>query len=438
MSAAIDGVRNIYAERALIFYTWMDDCLLDQFVPDDFYDDTHKELWRQMTEAKATHGELRDGIVKSFGPQTAIQIMNCHLEWDEEKLYGLGTVTAAAEAVRECSRRRALAIKLNEIKGMAINSAVTTETIAKELAAVDIPSTDPVSSDHSMRGVMERTLKVLQGRSSGEVKTVPIGIPDLDEKTGGLYPAEMTVIGARPGTGKTALALHIACTAAQAGKRVVFLSREMSDVQIGERILARRGVSMARSRRGTLLPKEWTAAQEAMFDEWMGNIIVDAASTTVSGLRAQCKRAASAGGLDLVVIDYLQLVRPEDDNGSRNDQIAKISWSIKDLARTLNVAVVVLSQLNRETKTRTDSRPQLTDLRDSGAIEQDADSVWLLHAPKQSDDPQIQTLIDFTQGEPRTLIMVDIAKARQSTTGEVYVMFQKSLMTFTTIRPQNP
>lgn len=430
---------NYDAERRLL-YTVMayseNKKLLDSVEAEDFYDETNQRI---VTAAKAIQatGKVPDMVTLlnyPNGKDLVLRLMEYrHTEAFEDRY----DVEQYIPLLRDLRLRRDAYRSLQDICGELCNSDTTTdELVAKASQSVAaLEGHQRTQTDTSLQGVLQRTYDTIAARATGKLTTVSTGIPELDEITGGLFPGEMTVIGARPGTGKTALTLQIAETAALNGQRVVFVSREMSDVQIGERILARYGVDMARSRVGRLRESDWAAAQKAMRNEAFRNILIDNRSTTVTKVRTNCRRWIAKGGLDLVCVDYLQLVHPEGNVGSRNDQVASISWAFKELAVELNVPVLLLSQLNREAKGRTDPTPLLTDLRDSGSIEQDADNVWMLYCPKRVDDPDIQALIDANEGSERAVVGISIAKARQSTVGMVYTQFLKSQMRFIDTRP---
>lgn len=428
---------NEIAEQRLIYkiFCGREKYLLDEVEPLDFYSEANQRI---VAAGKAIMAKDRAPDLVTLGAETdvaTVQLVGSYRRAELDEEYGFDP-TGYVEILRELRKRREAYAAIHAAMAALQdpnNNTATEEVVAMTLEAIAKDGGN--SQPHDLQAVLKRTYDTLCARSKGELSPVSTGIPAMDEITGGLYPGEMTVIGARPGTGKTALSLQIAEHAASQGHRAVFVSREMSDVQIGERILARHGINMGRSRTGNLRADDWGKAEKVLADSAYSNILIDNRSTTVAKIRTSCRRWAAKGGLDLVCIDYLQLIH-SDNNGTRNDQVAAISWACKELAVELNVPVLLLSQLNRELKNRDNGEPQLTDLRDSGAVEQDADNVWLLYCPRSVDDAEVQTLINFTAGSSRAIVAVKIAKARQSVPGTVYTQFIKDEMRFIGTEPE--
>src|SRR6185312_11127335 len=224
---------------------------------------------------------------------------------------------------------------------------------------------------------------------------------DLDDITGGFQAGQLVVLAARPSMGKTALALNICEHAATLGKTpVLFVSLEMGHMEIAERLLCARsrvdgyklrtGMSLG-SREIGQLTKAWN---ELIKDAQI--FIDDTPARNMLQITASARRLRLRNQIGLIVVDYIQLVDSEDSRDSRQEQIAKISRRLKTLARELGVPVIALSQLNRAVESREDRRPRMADLRESGAIEQDADIVLLLHRPEYydaNDQPGIAELI---------------------------------------------
>lgn len=259
------------------------------------------------------------------------------------------------------------------------------------------------------------------------VTGVPSGFHDLDELTSGFQDSEMIVIAARPSIGKTALALQIAEQCAVKWKLpVAVFSLEMSAEQLTQRLLCVRAkMNLHDVRRGIFNPDKWQDIVSAANDLTVAPIYVnDTPGLTPLQLRAIARRLKATYDVRLIIVDYLQLMsvgtrRPEN----RQQEISEISRLLKSLARELNVPVIVCSQLRREAETRQDRRPQLADLRESGAIEQDADVVMLLARPEFY-DPTDRPGIAF----------VNLAKQRNGPTGEVQLAFLKEYTRFEPLR----
>ncbi|MBQ7972502.1 MAG: replicative DNA helicase [Lachnospiraceae bacterium] len=219
-------------------------------------------------------------------------------------------------------------------------------------------------------------------RTSGSITGIPTGFADLDYSTAGFQPSDLILIAARPSMGKTAFALNIALNSAlKSDKCVALFSLEMSKEQLVNRLLAMQSmVSSQNMRTGNLTDKEWAQLVEGAVAVGNSKIIIDdTGSISISELRSKCRKFKLEHGLDMIMIDYLQLMTGSGKSDSRQQEVSDISRSLKALARELNVPVVALSQLSREVEKRPDHRPMLSDLRESGAIEQDADVVMFIY-----------------------------------------------------------
>ncbi|MBE5879161.1 MAG: replicative DNA helicase [Lachnospiraceae bacterium] len=219
-------------------------------------------------------------------------------------------------------------------------------------------------------------------KTSGSITGIPTGFADLDYSTAGFQPSDLILIAARPSMGKTAFALNIALNSAlKSGKCVALFSLEMSKEQLVNRLFAMESmVSSQNIRTGNLSDKEWEKLIEGATAVGNSRIIIDdTGSISISELRSKCRKFKLEHGLDMIMIDYLQLMTGNGKTDSRQQEISDISRSLKSLARELNVPVVALSQLSRKVEERNDHRPMLSDLRESGAIEQDADVVMFIY-----------------------------------------------------------
>lgn len=216
---------------------------------------------------------------------------------------------------------------------------------------------------------------------NGATTGLTTGYMQLDSMTGGLQPSDLIIIAARPSMGKTAFALNIALRAAfYNNASVAVFSLEMSKESLLERLLcARAHVELGKVRKGLMDADDWEQLNQAAGELSESHIIIDDSSMlSPLELRARCRRIKAEHGLDLVLVDYLQLMH-SSRNDSRELEISDISRNLKALAKELNIPVIALSQLNRKNEERTDKRPQLSDLRESGAIEQDADLIMFIH-----------------------------------------------------------
>jgi replicative DNA helicase len=277
---------------------------------------------------------------------------------------------------------------------------------------------------------LDRAMQRIEFRYENRVHTtgIPTGYQHLDNMLMGLQKSDLVIVAARPSMGKTSFALNLALNASRLGTRhhTLFCSLEMSEPQITDRLLTIQSmVESGRIRKGYLAPSELDHLRRVR--EEMRDIpfyIDDSPKLGVLELRAKARRMAFKGELDLVMVDYLQLMDPTDKRISREQQISEISRSLKALAKELQVPVIALSQLSRAPEQRKgdDRRPILSDLRDSGAIEQDADVVMFLYRPEYYDREK-------TKEEDRNVLEIIIAKQRNGATGKVRLTFRPDTMT---------
>ncbi len=271
-------------------------------------------------------------------------------------------------------------------------------------------------------------------KHQGEMLGVPTGFTDLDKLLGGLQPSDLIIVAGRPGSGKTSFALSIMQTAASKHhKRVALFSLEMSAEQLVQRLVASMGELDSQSLRlGKIEDADYPRLVRATGDlSEMSIFIDDSASITPIEIRAKARRLQSEHGLDLIIIDYLQLMTIRGRIENRVQEIAQISRQLKELARELKIPVVALSQLSRAVESREDHRPQLADLRESGSIEQDADVVIFIFREKlyfptiekwQAKHPQ--------KDYPRDVAEIIVAKHRHGPTKDIELYFAEDQATF--------
>ena len=258
----------------------------------------------------------------------------------------------------------------------------------------------------------------------GEARGVGSGIASLDHITGGWQPSDLTILAARPSVGKTAMALNIAQHAAiKEGKRVAVFSLEMSKDQLITRLMAgESGVDIFRIRRGDVEGFDLARIAAAVHRLESARIYIDDSPVASPvDLRSKARRLSADGGLDLIIVDYLQLMMPtrQTKDANRVVETSDISRGLKAMARELNIPVLALSQLSRASENREGGQPRLADLRDSGAIEQDADLVLLLWRPNGQE-----------HGTSEEQIKLSVAKHRNGPTGELDLTFVKATTTF--------
>ena len=294
-----------------------------------------------------------------------------------------------AQIVKDNSMRRKL-IKLNEeIENECYMGKESVETVMDitEKKVFDLLSTRGGGGDYvPIRQVVMNALEKIENaaKTSGTVTGIPTGFIDLDYRTAGLQPSDLILIAARPSMGKTAFVLNIAqYMAFKKDKAVAIFSLEMSREQLMNRLLSMESkVDSQHLRTGNLKDDEWSKLIESAGMIGESRLMIDdTPGISIGEMRSKCRKYKLEHGLDIIIIDYLQLMSGsgKSSSESRQQEISDISRSLKALARELNVPVVALSQLSRAVEQRTDHRPMLSDLRESGAIEQDADVVMFIY-----------------------------------------------------------
>lgn len=275
-----------------------------------------------------------------------------------------------------------------------------------------------VSAEQALAAIEELT------RRDELITGIATGFSQLDEYTAGLQNSDLIIVAARPAMGKTAFAMNVAAHAAlQHGKTVGIFSLEMSHQQLFMRMLCSEGnIDAHRLKTGRIGKEDWQRILATYGKLAEAPIYIDdTPGCGIMEMRAKCRRLKRERGLDMVIVDYLQLMRGRGGYGSRQEEISDISRTLKEIAKELDVPLVALSQLSRAPEQRgKDHRPQLSDLRESGAIEQDADVIMLLHREEYFKPTE----------ENRGLAQIIMAKQRNGPTGEVTLRFFKQFMRF--------
>ncbi len=268
------------------------------------------------------------------------------------------------------------------------------------------------------RDLIDEELERLENvyKNKGAITGIGSGFKELDKLTSGFQDSDLVIVAARPSMGKTAFALNIAMNSSIIqNKSALIFSLEMSNAQVFQRFIAGAAqVSLSKLKNGFLGEEEWGrvgVATGRLADSKL--YIADTPSITVMEIRALARRLKSSHGLDLIIIDYMQLIRGTRSSDNRQQEISEISRALKGLARELNVPILALSQLSRAPEQRSDRRPILADLRDSGAIEQDADTVIFLYRDEYYNEAS----------DKKGLAEIKVGKQRNGPTGKVYLRF---------------
>lgn len=281
-----------------------------------------------------------------------------------------------------------------------------------------------------MGEVVRQQLAIHKARKPGTFEGLPTGFQDLDFLLRGMQPGDLLILAARPSMGKTALAQSIANRLAKWGKSVIVVIREMADAQLADRLIAAEGPLNAGKMRVGLVPaSQWTVAENHIEQSGLltARYWIDDTSSTVPQIRAKAMRLKRSQGLDLIIVDYLQLMDAVGNyRGNKVQEVSEISRAFKLLAKELGVPIIVLSQLSRSVEQREDKRPILSDLRDSGSIEQDADVVLFLYRESY-----------YKRDREDGITEVIVAKNRNGPVGTARLLFIKESTRFVSLEQKH-
>lgn len=401
-----------------------------QFIkPEDFYIHRHRWVWQAfvhlveqrqpidiltVTEDLDQHGHLAE--IGGAAYLTAL-VNNVPTSLHAE---------AYARLVEQTAIRRRMIEAANAIAKVAHQEDLTIEAAIDEAEkAVFSVSERRLQQDltpiQSVLGDFYDRISDMAARGD-EIFGVPTGFVDLQKMLGGLQPSDLLIIAGRPGQGKTSFLLSIAKHAAQQRRHVAIFSMEMSNEQVVQRLISHEtGIDIQRLRQGKLDEEEWKLFAQAMENLSQTRIFLDdTPAITPTQMRAKCRRLHMEYNLDLVVVDYVQLMSGDRRTDNRVQEVSYITRNLKVLARELNVPVLAAAQLSRAVEQRADKRPQLSDLRESGSLEQDADIVMFIYRPDLADPETIK----------QNVAEIVIAKHRNGPTGSIELVFRDQLAKF--------
>ena len=376
--------------------------------PEDFYNLRHKEIFEAILDLYHAGRAVDLVTLKSQLEQRG------KLEAAGDMKYLSQVATAVPNSVHirqyvKIVKDKALYRRFIQLGNQVLQQSFTTETPIEQLSESVEKQVFSIlqnrgSQDFShIKDVLMESFDDIEkiAANGGTVAGISTGFVDLDQKTAGLQPSDLVIVGARPAMGKTAFGLNLVQNAAvKGGKTCAVFNLEMSKKQIVNRMLAcEAGVSMEHIRSGNMTDQDWEKLVEALGPLSEAPIYIDdTGGITFSEVRSKCRKLKIEHGLDLVMIDYLQLMSGSGRAGdNRQQEISEISRGLKMMARELDVPVIALSQLSRTLESRADHRPMMSDLRESGAIEQDADVIIFLYRDEyyhpDSEDKNIAEII---------------------------------------------
>jgi len=446
---------NLEAEQSVLGAVLLDppslSTVMDMLVPEDFYAGNHQVIFAAMRDlfAKARPVDVitvadylaAAGKLEQAGGPAAISVL-------PDRVATAANLTYWAQLVRQKSILRRVIHEATRIAANAYDEPEDIEAFLDEAETkiLDISMAQTTTTYQPIRNIVKDSFAQIEEweKLKQQVTGVPSGYGDLDKLTTGFKNGELIILAGRPSMGKTALALNMARHAAvEYGKTAAIFSMEMArEALVMRMISAEARVESERIRAGYIGQRDWpklTTAVELLREAPI--FIDDSSSLSVLEMKAKCRRIQAEHGLDLVIMDYLQLVKGSGarrGRDSRENEISEISRNLKAFAKELRVPVLALSQLNRAVEQREDKRPRLSDLRESGAIEQDADVVMFIHRPalyKSHRDKAGETNLNAeagpdVDGAEESLAEVIIGKQRNGPIGMVRLTFLKEFTLF--------
>ena len=409
--------------------------------PENFYFDAHQKIFQAISDL-ANENQPIDLVLlhERLRKQKQIEDVGgvAYLADLWESIPTGANAEYHANIVRDNAMIRSLIHSGNEILRDAYDRTQSADELVAqaERKIMDIATSGMVGETKTLNDAVKEAWERLDARigkdaSDLSISGLPTGYVDLDNITAGLQASELVIIAARPSVGKTAFALNLVrniITESSTKENpipVLFFSLEQSRIELAERLLCSQSrVDSHKVRKGQLNSDDISKLMEAGDSLRRAKLYIDDTPTRsmiqiAATSRRIKKKEERNGGLKLVVIDYLQLIEPENRRDPRQEQVAQISRRLKFLARELSIPVVALAQVNRGSEDRQDHKPRLSDLRESGAIEQDADTVMMLHRPGKFDGTQEDNILE-----------VIIAKQRNGPTGDVTLTYMKQFMRY--------
>ena len=421
---------NEEAEKSVLGSMLMDrDAIVeadDILVPKDFYQQQYGILFEAMVElyreGKAVDLVTLQDKLKEKNVPESLQSLDFFRDL-VEVVPTSANIREYARIVHDKATLRALIKVTEEIGNECYLGKKETSTILEETekSIFDLLQNRSNMSDFTpISDIVVNTIDKIEeaSKTKGRVTGIASGFTELDYKLTGFHPAELILVAARPAMGKTAFVLNIAQYAAfKDNHTIAMFSLEMSKEQLVTRLMASEAmVDSQQIRTGDLRDSDWDKLMEGATLIGGSNLIIDDSATTLAEIRSKCRRYVQMYGVEMIIIDYLQLMSGSSNarnQASRQQEISEISRGLKVLARELNVPIIALSQLSRAVEARQDHKPMLSDLRESGAIEQDADAVMFLYRDEYYNPDT----------EKKNLAEVIVAKQRNGATGTVELVW---------------
>jgi len=403
---------------------------LDEMELEDFSLPSHQKIFKTMLELRDKNTPI--DIVTIGADLQGTGLMRTVLEINEAYFKG-DKFDTYKDIIKQNTFKRRLQrailciqeeLKKDDVVSMKSN-------VMQFISDIPLPGN---RQDDSIKTILLKTYEELEkAYNNKDDDSKQTGIVDLDNAMGGLHPDEVTILAARPAVGKTALGIQIMLNFARKGNKVILFSREMSQTRNAKRLIANQGnVDGQRIRTGKLREEDWERVMQACGELSNMGIYINDQAGTVPEIRAICREKQQKGGLDLIVIDYLQLLRNTNRHDTREREVAEMSRAIKEMNLEMKIPVILLSQLSRSAANK---RPTLDTLRESGAIEQDADNVILLHKPTvdELNSQAEKDMYEEITSNGNEYIEVIIAKQRDGRTGMFAMQYVPKYLQFHSI-----
>ena len=363
--------------------------ILEEVKEDDFYNESHKEIFRAIWELYRKNSAVDMlTVCEELKSRQSLDMVGgrAYIATLTAEVPSTANGREYAKIIAEKAIMRQMIRTAEDITEKGYESKMAAREILDyaESGIFQIAQMRQKNDYTKIQDVLLENLKIIDAAAQNKDKItgIPTGFHDLDEKTSGLQRSDLIIVAARPGMGKTAFALNIAQqSAVKHGTSTIIFSLEMSKEQLGQRLLAMQArVEMQKLKQGDLDRKDWDRVSLGVDELNNSKIVIDdTPGISLMEMRNKCRRLKAEQGLDLIVVDYLQLMTFEGKTDNRQQEISALSRNMKLLAREMNCPVILLSQLSRAPELRQDKRPMLSDLRESGSIEQDADIVIFLY-----------------------------------------------------------
>ena len=395
-------------EKAVLFYIIFDNAQY-QISEDDFVNAMNKRIAIAINELRRLKENVSMISVQSRCKENQNEVLAYISKIGDTVIRGLNNPDELYSKLIKLSQKRKLFMLAKKMQAEILEQEEADIYGQKIIDEINKITSREEKEKTFVQKIADATLEIENSWKNSSDYSLYTGIYDLDSMICGLHKQELTIIGARPGVGKTTLALQIAEKIARNNKNVLFVSLEMSDNQLIQKMIARTGnVKSYRMRMGTIEDEDWTKISNAIGKLSDLKFNTNSKIRTIQKLELEARKLKNRGKLDLLIIDYIQLLKSKDKFNSREQEVADISRRLKLMSLELDIPVVALCQLNRNAS---NNEPNLSDLRESGSLEQDADNVIFLH-------------------QENNIITLKVAKQRAGEIGKIAVMFKKDISTF--------